>query len=73
MFKQSINFFGMKVNVKMPQGLKFKYNEELDHYRQYLNEDNLQIAWRHLERAHILGQPWVVEHTHVHWLMLMFG
>lgn len=36
-------------------------------------EGNLQLAWRHLERAHILGQPWAVEHTYVHWEMLKFG
>ena len=34
---------------------------------------NLSIAWRHLERAHILGQLWPREHNYVHWLMLKFG
>ena len=30
-------------------------------------------AWRHLERAHILGQPYPMEHTAVHWKMLLYG
>lgn len=34
---------------------------------------NFQDAWRHLERAHIIGQPWFVQHTQVHWLMLKLG
>ena len=46
---------------------------ELNHYRNELGKGNLTIAWRHLERAHILGQPWAVEHTAVHWTMLRFG
>jgi len=30
-------------------------------------------AFRHLERAHVLGQSITVEHTRVHWLMLKIG
>ena len=30
-------------------------------------------AWRHLERAHILSQPWAWPHVKVHWRMLGFG
>ena len=26
-----------------------------------------------MERAHILAQPWAVQHTEVHWFMLRFG
>ena len=33
----------------------------------------LQESWRHLERAHILGQAWPVEHTKTHWKMLQFA
>lgn len=32
-----------------------------------------QKSWRHLERAHILGQPYPFAHTLVHWIMLKFG
>ncbi len=57
----------------MPEGLRQEYNRELKVYNDYLFQNELQQAWRQLERAHILGQPWAVEHTHVHWLMLKFG
>jgi hypothetical protein len=57
----------------MPHGLKDHYNHELESYRTEFSKGNLQVAWRHLERAHILGQPWPREHTHVHWMMLSFG
>lgn len=57
----------------MPAGLKTFYQQELKSYRAELAKDNWPAAWRHLERAHILGQPWAVEHTHVHLAMLRFG
>lgn len=63
----------MKFYWKMPEGLKTKYKEELTKSRVEFDKGNLSIAWRHLERAHILGQPWPREHNHVHWLMLNFG
>jgi hypothetical protein len=47
----------MKFYWKMPEGLKTKYKEELTKYRVEFDKGNLSIAWRHLERAHILGQP----------------
>ena len=28
-------------------------------------------GWRHLERAHVLSQPWAVDHTQVHVVMLV--
>lgn len=57
----------------MPDGIRNHYKEELLKYEKELVTGNLSIAWRHLERAHILGQPWPREHNHVHWLMLKFG
>ena len=57
----------------MPAGLKVYYRQELEKYKAELSLGNLQVAWRHLERAHILGQPWSLQHTHVHWIMLRFG
>jgi hypothetical protein len=38
-----------------------------------MSKANLPPAWRHFERAHIIGQPWFVQHSHAHWLMLKFG
>ena len=63
----------MKTYWKMPVGLRYQYGKELELYKQHLERSKLQLAWRQLERAHILGQPWAVEHTHIHWLMLKFG
>jgi hypothetical protein len=63
----------MKFYWSMPAGLKVHYRQELEKYKAELSLGNLQVAWRHLERAHILGQPWPQEHTHVHWIMLRFG
>src|SRR5687768_3601151 len=63
----------MKLYWKMPQGLRTAYESELNSFNDLEGKGELQSAWRHLERAHILGQPWAVEHTHVHWEMLKFG
>ena len=32
-----------------------------------------ELAFSHLERAHILGQPSTREHVRVHWAMLRWG
>jgi hypothetical protein len=63
----------MKVFWKMPAGLRTSYLNELKLYQKYFSANEFQRAWRHLERAHIIGQPWAVEHTEVHWIMLRFG
>ena len=63
----------MKLYWIMPAGLKMHYRQELEIYKVEIGKDDLQSAWRQLERAHILGQPWFVQHTQVHWLMLKFG
>ena len=33
----------------------------------------VEVAFHHLERAHILSQRHTSEHVHVHWLMLRLG
>lgn len=63
----------MKLYWSMPVGLKVYYRHELENYRSEMSKANLQLAWRQLERAHIIGQPWFVQHSYVHWLMLRFG
>lgn len=67
------NLAGMKVNTKMPEGLKVHYHKTLQDYRHALGQKQLQQAWNYLERAHILGQLYPFQHTQVHWLMLRFG
>lgn len=34
---------------------------------------NLQLAFTHLERMHILGQSFPIEHARAHWWMLKVG
>jgi hypothetical protein len=63
----------MKLYWNMSDGLKLHYRRELQHYQSEFAQRNLQQAWRHLERAHILSQPWPREHSYVHWRMLKFG
>lgn len=63
----------MKFNIKTPKHLKQAYGKELKHYRYYLNIKQYSNAWYHLERSHIIGQSYPIEHTYSHWLMLKFG
>lgn len=63
----------MNVYTKMPEGLRTYFNKEVSLFKTELSQNNLQLAWRHLERAHILGQSYPFEHTFVHWKMLQFG
>ncbi len=39
-------------------------------YRQARSDGDIAGAWRHLERAHIVSQPLLLEHLRSHWLML---
>lgn len=59
--------------IKMPNKLIPFYQKELEEVKDNLIQDNLQNAWHHLERAHIIGQKYPYEHTFVHWKMLQFG
>lgn len=63
----------MKFNTIKPSRLQPYFEQELRVYRAALEKDQFSIAWRHLERAHIIGQscPW--EHSYLHWKMLLFG
>ena len=63
----------MKFNYKFPQVLQTYYEQELEEFRLRLKSSEYQVAWRHLERAHIIGQAYPVQHSYVHWLMLKFG
>jgi len=63
----------MKFNTTMPGRLKTFYREELQQAKKTFAEKHYQQSWQHLERAHILAQPYPFEHTAVHWKMLRFG
>ncbi len=57
----------------MPATLRPFYQLELEAYRKQYATGNLYQAWNHLERAHVIGQAYPVEHSQVHGLMLIFG
>lgn len=63
----------MQFNTIMPAALKPFYHKELTEAANAFAKGHLQQSWRHLERAHILGQPYPVAHSFVHWKMLLFG
>ncbi|MBK7230795.1 MAG: DUF3703 domain-containing protein [Saprospiraceae bacterium] len=63
----------MKFNTAMPSALKPFYNKELSAAEKAFTKGLLQQSWNHLERAHILGQPYPYTHSFVHLKMLLFG
>lgn len=63
----------MGLHTTMPESLKPFYRKELLEARNEFDKKHYQQSWRQLERAHILAQPYPVEHTMVHWKMLCFG
>jgi hypothetical protein len=63
----------MKLNFGIPKGLVEELNKELQHSKNFFAKRELQLAWRHLERAHILGQSSPYQHSRVHWRMLIFA
>lgn len=63
----------MKINVLMPDGLKQYFKVEMNTYDRYKKNLHFSRAWTALERAHILGQSYPVEHSKIHWLMLKEG
>lgn len=63
----------MKLHFKIPLGLKRHVTEELLKSKEAFKKGELQTSWRHLERAHILGQAYPIQHSHAHWHMLLFA
>lgn len=57
----------------MPERLKPFFLREIETADRYFSLNDFELCWYHLERAHILGQPYPCYHTLVHWKMLLFG
>jgi hypothetical protein len=55
------------------QNLKILIATELSSYRKEFDKHNYDLAFRHLERIHIVSQPFPVEHTLTHLRMLCFA
>lgn len=63
----------MKLNTKMPESIKPFYKKEINKYRCALDANDITKAWYHLERAHVIGQCFPIQHTETHWKMLLLG
>lgn len=63
----------MKLYWTMPAAVRPHYLAELTASEAARTQRDLAREWQHLERAHILGQRWPMEHNAVHWRMLGFG
>ena len=53
--------------------LRNAYEAELRAANAATVEGKVEVAFHHLERAHILSQRYTPEHVRVHWLMLRLG
>lgn len=50
--------------------LKEAFQLELKLYKEAFKQENWTLAWKHVERAHILGQFFSLPHLLTHYLML---
>jgi uncharacterized protein DUF3703 len=57
----------------MNEALRTAYVAELSAAKAATIRGKAEIAFHHLERAHILSQRHTSQHVHVHWLMLRLG
>ncbi len=48
-------------------------SSELEAAESALRNGQARLAFTHLERAHVLGQPSTGHHVRVHWAMLVWG
>lgn len=61
---------GMKREETMERKLQDAYAAEIGLARLAASAGNVESAFRHLERAHIIGQRHTGSHVRSHWLML---
>jgi hypothetical protein len=57
------------MNIQLKQAFEAEMAMAYSHFK----KGNLNTAFRHLERAHVLGQRNIVPHVRSHWLMLRIG
>lgn len=57
------------MHPKLKQAFRAEMRTAADYYR----DGDLDQSFRHLERAHILGQRYVLPHTESHWWMFKVG
>jgi hypothetical protein len=59
--------------MNMHPELRRAYDAEMTAAIEQYNANALEQAFSHLERAHILGQSFPIEHARSHWWMLKVG
>jgi hypothetical protein len=59
----------MNVSLRFARRIRPFVRRELDAASSYEARGEFATAFRHLERAHVLGQASTVEHVRVHWAM----
>jgi hypothetical protein len=57
----------------MNQALRIAYQAEIGAARTATARGDVEVAFHHLARAHILSQRHTLAHVRVHWLMLHLG
>lgn len=57
----------------MEDQLNLAFKKEIKISRELIEKQILEEAFYHLERAHVLGQRYVIPHTQTHFLMLKVG
>lgn len=57
---------GNQMNIRQRQA----FDREIARGKVLIADGDLQRAFGHLERAHVIGQRFVGAHTQAHWLML---
>ena len=61
------------MSIAMRQQLKEAFSLEMDKASHLYEKSEFDSAFVHLERAHILGQSYIIPHTKSHWWMLKIG
>jgi len=59
--------------MNMKSKLRIAFNQEMSLSKEMYKKENYSESFYHLERAHILGQSYIIPHTQSHWWMLKLG
>lgn len=57
----------------MNSKLRKYFNLEIEKAKNLIVKKDYEASFTHLERAHVLGQRYVIPHTISHWYMLKIG
>lgn len=61
------------MGLRMRAQVRAAFGTEMDRAVLHYHDNELDTAFSHLERAHVLGQSFVLPHTRTHWWMLKVG